>query len=162
MRVVDPHSLLVEQPVQQAVRRQVGIDQLLGGRRAHQDHRPPPPVLDIIGDDRIAALGWDALQHQAAGPPSAAGSGAADRQLDPRLNLFGLPEIMVGTFGEGRSGELDDALVAIGVLALIDSEGNVPGADEQRDRWRGRPGTGQRRLELGLVILRVTAQGTLG
>ena len=106
-----------------------------GGRRAHQHHRAPPAVLDIVGDDRIAALGRHALQHQPAGAPARRrGPARADRQLDAGLDLLRLAEIMLRAFGEGRAGQLDDALIALGVLALIDGEGDIAGAEQPRHR----------------------------
>src|SRR6516164_6032536 len=63
MGVIDPDAVLVEQPKQQSVRRQVGVDQLLGRGRTHQHHRPSPAVLDIIGDDSVPSLRGYALEH---------------------------------------------------------------------------------------------------
>ena len=48
----------------------------------------------------------------------------------PGLDLLGLAEIVLGAFGQGRAGQFDDALIALGVLALIDGEGDIAGADQ--------------------------------
>ena len=111
-----------------------GIDQLARGGRAHQHHGAAPAVLDIVGDDLVAALGRHPLQHQTAGPPGAVFARARHRQLDAGLDLLGLPEIMLGAFGQVRPGQLDDALIALGVLALVDREGDIAGADQRGHR----------------------------
>src|SRR5262249_61121288 len=106
----------------------------------------------------MSSLRRHALEHQPTTAPTAAAPGAPDRQLDPRLDLLRLPEIVLRAFGEGRAGELDDALIAVGILTLIDGEGNVARPDETGHRAHHRTGCGERGLELCGVVLGVAAQ----
>ena len=39
---------------------------------------------------------------------------------------------MLRAFGEIRPGQLDNSLITLGVLALVDGERDVPGADQRR------------------------------
>ena len=151
----------VEQPEQEAPRRQFGIDQLGRGGRRHQHHRAPPAILDIVGDDVRAALRRDALQHETAGAPGAVWARARRRQFDAGLDLLRLPEIVLGAFREVAADQLDDALIALGVLALIDREGDIAGADQFRHR-RALP---RRQVLFGeprAVVLRIAAHRALG
>ena len=137
------------------MRRQLGIDQLRRGCRAHQHHGPAPGILDIVGDHRITALRRHPLQHQPAGAPAAFRPGPRHRQLEPGLHLLGLAEIMLRALGQRVADQLDDRLVTLGILALIDGKGDVAAAD-QIGHGRAVPRAQtrlQRRFEpLGIVL----------
>ena len=67
--------------------------------------------------------------------------GAADRELDTRLDLLRLAEIVLRALGKGRAGKLDDPLITVGVLTLVDGEGDVARPDETRNLGNPHPGT---------------------
>ena len=55
-------------------------------------------------------------------------------ELEAGLQLLRLAEIVVHAFAQRRAVQLDDALVAVGVLALVDGEGEIAGAEQARHR----------------------------
>ena len=61
--------------------------------------------------------------------PRAAGAASLGRDLMP-VELLRLAEIVLDAFGQRGPVELDDALVALGVLALVDGEGEIAGAEQ--------------------------------
>src|SRR6185437_8210053 len=150
MRREDADAVLVEEAEEEIVGREIGVEKLAGSARAHQHHRPAPGILlGLPGGRRGAAFLRQALEHDAAGAPSA-GRGASDGQLDARLDLLRLAEVMVRALAESGALELDDALVAVGMLALVDGEGDVAGAEEARHRAGERGGArrSKRMIEL--------------
>ena len=72
---------------------------------------------------------------------------------------------MLRALGQVRAGQLDDALVALGILALVDRERDIAGADQLRHRraaarLRHRPR--RHRVEPVAVVLRIAAHRALG
>src|SRR6185437_296521 len=157
------YAVLMEKAEQQCLRRQTGIDQLARGAGAHQDDGAPPAILGGVAP-RCVALGRQPLDHQAAAAPArdaAIVRTACHRHFEPGLDLLGLAEIMMGAFGQRRTLQLDDALIAIGMLALVDGEGEMAGAQQARHRIAETACAGRRRLDrfrepLG-IILRIAA-----
>ena len=162
----DPDTILVEQTVEQVVGRQRRVGELGAGGAGHQRQRPAPAIVGGLELALLAivveAFARQALQHQHAGAPAAI---AGDRQLDAGLELLGLAEVMMDAFDQGGAGQLDDALVALGMLALVDREGEVAGAEQARHREAGAGAGGQRRqprgVELGIAA-HVAAAGDVG
>lgn len=70
---------------------------------------------------------------------------------------------MLDAVRQGVAGQFDDALVAFGVLALVDREGEIAGAQQRRHRGiRARIGAGQPLgVELG-VAAHVAGAGDVG
>ena len=68
---------------------------------------------------------------------------------------------MMDTFGQGRAIEIDDPLVTLRVLALIDSEGEVSGAEQAGHRVNRAGPSLQPRERLG-IELSIAAHGTFG
>ena len=74
---------------------------------------------------------------------------------------------MLGAVGQGRPRQLDDPLVAVGVLALIDSKGDIALAEQARHRQLGRarldrPCPGQHDVQLCRIVLGIAAHSTIG
>ena len=88
---------------------------------------------------KVKDFARQALDHQRAGAPArrAAGIGhVRDRDLQRGLDLLALAEIMMDAFGQGAALQLDDALIALGMLALIDGQREIARAQEPRHRRR--------------------------
>src|SRR5579883_1055193 len=109
------HAVLVEEPEQQILGREIGIGELAGCGRAHQDQRATPAVLQLLPRAQVfrAIPVGELLDQETAAAPRTLGA-AFHRHLDAGRDLLGLTEIVMDALGERRALERDDALVALG------------------------------------------------
>ncbi len=145
----DADPVLVEKAPEQILGRQRRIGQLGAADARHEGQRPAPAVL---GSLRLLAFlrGRQALQHESADAPMPLVLGGA--QLERALELLRLAEVVMDALREGGAGQLDDALIALGEIALVDGEGEIARPQEPRHR-------GLRALRQALgVELRIAAQ----
>src|SRR5262249_23891009 len=137
------HALFVKQPVEQALRRKHGIEQLviLHGR-SEVAGAVPVFLVVILAPGRVVALAARArqlLDHQAAGPPVpnprtfpiAAPIVPRHGQADEGRQLLGLAEIGVRGIHERLVIERDDALITLLVRAAVDGHGHVTLAEQR-------------------------------
>jgi len=152
-RLEDPDSLVVEQAVQQVVGRQCRVEQLPRRAARHEHHGAAPAIL-LIGrqGERHGLLLRQLLEQQSTGAPAALYPPGGE--LDRGLELLRLAEVVRQNLGQGLALKLDDALVALGVDALVDGEGHV--ALAHQGAGAGRSSAGRR--EARLVVFRIAAQ----
>ena len=132
------HALLVEQAIEQALRRQHRVEQLvvLDGGREMAGAVPVLLVVLLAGRDvlALAAFARQLLDHQAAGAPVRRARARAvagpivprHGQADEGRQLLGLAEVGVSGIHQRLAIERDDALIAV----LVDAA----------DRWSWRRG----------------------
>ena len=131
---IGAHAILMKQPIKQAVHRQIGVNQFGRVGAGHQHHGAAPGVLVLldgdIGRQALTALKRQALNHQPPGPPGAARVRRGDGDGQAGVDLLGFAEISAGAIGQGGALESNDALVAFGMSALINGEGQIATAQQ--------------------------------
>ncbi len=156
----------MEQPIDQGVARQSRVEHFPLGRRGHQDHCFSEIILALFAVD-IDAAGVELrhlLHHQGRRAPLADAPvfTAPRHDLDAGRQLLGLAEIGVRAIGERGAFERHDALIALGMLALVDREGEPAVAEQARHVALGRFRTAaQRHGELPGIELGIAAQRTI-
>ena len=126
---VDGDAFGMQQAVEQTVVRQVVVEEFVIGEGGGEGCGGVPAfVLRGVVQGRVDAAGaGDFFQDQGAGAPSVRGPVAGEMDLAAEL-LTGF-EVVQRHFGERAALDGDDALVAV-LLALVDGEGEVAGAEE--------------------------------
>ncbi len=84
-------------------------------------------------------------------PPSCGAGGCGGGQLETGLQLLGLLEIVLHALHQIGADQLDDALITLGVLALVDGEGQIAAAEQARQARIGRQGRHRLGVELGVA-----------
>src|SRR5262245_13920961 len=167
-----PYTLLVEQPVQQALRRQRRIEHFMVFNRRGEMARAIPIFIVLALERGIARLiahgaGLAAgtrqlLDQQSAGTPAPgrrrARTGgpvvASHRQADEGRQLFGLAEIGVRHLDQRLAFDGNNALIGILVTGRVDGHGDVTGA-QQRALIATALGFGEQQILL--VVVGITA-----
>src|SRR3990170_3292194 len=131
---IGAHPLLVEEAIEQPVRRQHGIEQLVVLDRLGKSLGARPVLLGEgrLPPNRAAALAGELLHEKPSGAP---GPGPAARlagaimprhgKLDEGGELLGLSEIGIGGLGQAIALERHHALIALGLEPAVDGHGEM-------------------------------------